>query len=85
MPRKLIESTFITLDGVISNPHHYGAPYWDDEHNAYGAKLMDGTDALLLGRATYEGFAQAWPARSGDPYTDKINAIPIGVLWTHRC
>jgi len=37
MPRKLIESTFITLDGVISNPHHYGAPYWDDEHNAYGA------------------------------------------------
>jgi len=76
MPRKLIESTFITLDGVISNPHHYGAPYWDDEHNAYGAKLMDGTDALLLGRATYEGFAQAWPARSGDPYTDKINAMP---------
>ena len=49
MPRKLIESTFITLDGVISNPHHYGAPYWDDEHNAYGARLMDGTDALLLG------------------------------------
>ncbi len=76
MPRKLIESTFITLDGVISNPHHYGAPYWDDEHNAYSAKLMDGTDALLLGRATYEGFAQAWPARSGDPYTDKINAMP---------
>lgn len=76
MPRKLIESTFITLDGVISNPHHYGGPYWDDEHSGYGAKLMDETDALVLGRATYEGFAQAWPSRSGDPFTDKINAMP---------
>ena len=30
----------------------------------------------MLGRATYEGFAQAWPSRSGDPFTDKINAMP---------
>lgn len=74
--RKLIESTFVTLDGVISDPHHYGPPYWDDEHNAYGAKLMDDTDALLLGRATYEGFAAVWPTRGGDPFTDKINAMP---------
>lgn len=74
--RKLIESTFVTLDGVISDPHHYGPPYWDDEHNAYGAKLMDSTDALVLGRATYEGFAAVWPTRGGDPFTDKINAMP---------
>ncbi len=76
MSRKLIESTFVTLDGVISNPQHYGAPYWDDEHHGYAGKLMDGADALVLGRATYEGFAQAWAARSGDPFTDKINAMP---------
>ena len=38
--------------------------------------MMDGTDALVLGRATYEGFAPAWSARSGDPFTDKINAMP---------
>ena len=37
---------------------------------------MDGTDALVLGRATYEGFAPAWPSRSGDPFTDRINAMP---------
>ena len=37
---------------------------------------MSSSDELLLGRATYEGFAQAWPQRSGDPYTDKINAMP---------
>ncbi len=76
MPRTLIESTFITLDGVISDPQSWGPPYWDDDHNAYAQKLMSSSDELLLGRATYEGFAQAWPQRSGDPYTDKINAMP---------
>jgi dihydrofolate reductase len=74
--RKLVESTFVTLDGVIENPHHWSPPYWDDEHTAYASKLLFASDALLLGRATYEGFAQAWPARSGDEYTDKINAMP---------
>jgi dihydrofolate reductase len=74
--RKLVESTFVTLDGVIENPHHWSPPYWDDEHTAYAGKLLFASDALLLGRATYEGFAQAWPARSGDEYTDKINAMP---------
>ena len=76
MARKLIESTFITLDGVISNPHHWGPPYWDDDHSAYAQGMMATSDELLLGRETYEGFAQAWPQRSGDPYTDKINAMP---------
>lgn len=74
--RKLVESTFVTLDGVISAPQEWGPPYWDDEHNAYASKLLFAADALLLGRATYEGFAQAWPTRSGDPFTEKINAMP---------
>jgi dihydrofolate reductase len=74
--RKLVESTFMTLDGVIDNPQNWSPAYWDDEHNAYAQKLMAGADELLLGRKTYEGFAQAWPQRSGDPYTDKINAMP---------
>lgn len=74
--RKLIESTFLTLDGVVSDPQNYGAPYWDEEHTAYATKLMEGADALLLGRETFEHFAAAWPQRSGDPYTDKINAMP---------
>ena len=74
--RKLVGSTFITLDGVISDPHHWGPPYWDAGHMAYTAKLLEPADALLVGRKTYEGFAEAWPSRSGDPYTDKINAMP---------
>jgi dihydrofolate reductase len=73
---KLVESTFVTLDGVIGEPQVWGPPYWDDEHNAYASKLLGASKALLLGRETYEGFAQAWSARSGDPYTDTINAMP---------
>ena len=74
--RKLIESTFMSLDGVISSPEQWSPPYWDEEHLSYARKLLFGADALLLGRETYEGFAEAWPARGGDEYTDRINAMP---------
>ncbi|MGH3387051.1 MAG: dihydrofolate reductase family protein [Nocardioidaceae bacterium] len=74
--RKVVESTFVTLDGVISDPQDWGPPYWDDEHNEYAGELLFASDALLLGRETYEGFAEAWQQRSGDPYTDRINAMP---------
>jgi dihydrofolate reductase len=75
MTRKLVESTFVTLDGVISDPQIWGPPYWDEEHSGYAMKLLEPADALLLGRATYEGFAGSWPQRSGDPYTDKMNSM----------
>jgi len=79
--RKLIESTFVTLDGVISDPHVWGPPYWDDEHNAYAAKLLFSADALLLGRETYQGFAEAWSGRPGE-YADRINGMPKYVAST---
>jgi dihydrofolate reductase len=74
--RKLIESTFTTLNGVIDNPQRWSPPYWDDEHGAYGQSLMDGVEAQVLGRVTYEGFADAWMQRGGDPFTDHFNAMP---------
>ncbi|GAA1907330.1 dihydrofolate reductase family protein [Nocardioides lentus] len=74
--RSLIESTFVTLDGVVSDPHVWGSPYWDDEHAAYGARLDDRADALLLGRETFEGFAEVWPSMAGDPGADAMNARP---------
>ena len=73
--RKLVESTFVTLDGSISEPQTWSPPYWDDEHADYATRLLFAADALLLGRATYEVFAEAWPARSGGAYTDRINEI----------
>lgn len=73
---KLVESTFVSLDGVISNPQEWGPPYWDDEHIAYNRKLLFDAEAMLLGRVTYEGFAQAWPQRKGDEFSDRFNAMP---------
>lgn len=80
--RKLVESTFVTLDGVISSPEKWGPRYWNDEHANYAHDLLFGSDALLLGRETYEGFAEAWPSRSGDEYTDRINSLPKYVAST---
>jgi dihydrofolate reductase len=84
--RKLVESTFVTLDGVISDtvpstaprasPEKWGGPFWDDEHSKYAHDLLFSSDALLLGRVTYEGFAESWPSRSGFDFADKINAMP---------
>ena len=73
--RKLVESTFVTLDGVISDPASWGHPYWDDEFAAYASLLFD-ADSLLLVRATYEGFATAWPKRTDDDFADRMNAPP---------
>jgi dihydrofolate reductase len=80
--RKLVESTFVSLDGVIGNPQNWGPPYWDDEHAGYAHRLLFGADALLLGRKTYEAFAQAWPGRPSDDYVDRINGMPKYVAST---
>jgi dihydrofolate reductase len=82
--RKLIESTFVSLDGIIDDtrpstasraePQHWGQPYWDEDHNGYMAGLMAGVDASLMGRVTYEGFAEAWSGREG-PEADMFNTM----------
>ncbi|MET8047376.1 MULTISPECIES: dihydrofolate reductase family protein [unclassified Streptosporangium] len=58
--RKVIASTYITLDGVIENPE-WTTPFFDEEATAYAGEQMRAADALLMGRRTYEGFATAWP------------------------
>jgi len=73
--RKLVESTFVTLDGVISSPEKWGARYRNDEHNKYAHDLLFAADTLLLGRKTYEVFAESWPTRTGDDFTDRINRL----------
>lgn len=74
--RKLIVSTYMTLDGVIENPM-WTMPYWNDEIAQFQTEDLFTSDALLLGRETYEGFKDAWSARAGsDAFADRMNSLP---------
>lgn len=67
--RKLINSTYITLDGFIDDPS-FTMPYFDEEAAAYASAITDQADALIMGRATYDGFSAAWPNMDeSDPNT----------------
>jgi dihydrofolate reductase len=82
--RKLINSTYISLDGVVEGPHLWpslGRPS-DERADAIQADLGLSCDAFLMGRRTYDGFAPVWPTRSGDPLSDHINAAPKYVVST---
>lgn len=77
---RIVASEFVSLDGVMENPS-WTQPYWGDEQDAYKHAELFAADALLLGRVTYEGFAEAWPSMTGeDGYADRINAMPKHVV-----
>jgi dihydrofolate reductase len=75
--RRIINSTYISLDGVIQNPQDW--PEGGIEPDGTGLKvqtdLLLACDAVLMGGHTYSGFAPAWMARSGDTYSDRINSM----------
>jgi dihydrofolate reductase len=72
--RKIIESTFVSLDGVFENPHIWSTEYFDQEAEKYALDLVSASDAMLMGRKTYEFFAAAFPRQKGD-YGRRINEI----------
>jgi dihydrofolate reductase len=82
--RKIINSTYISLDGVIEGPHLWpslGRPS-DERAGQIQTDLILSCDAVVMGRRTYEGFAPVWPTRSGDPVSDRINTMPKYVVST---
>ena len=84
---KIIVTEFISLDGVMEDPggaedfKHGGWTFEIDRGEGDKFKLDETmeTDALLLGRVTYEGFAAAWPSREGE-FADKFNTMPKYVV-----
>jgi dihydrofolate reductase len=79
---------FISLDGVVEDPggaegyRHGGWSFAFDrgeDGDRYKLEETMESDALLLGRRTFEGFAAAWPEREG-PFADKFNAMPKYVV-----
>ena len=86
--RRVVVSEFVTLDGVMEDPG--GADKFDRggwafkfERGPEGDKFkldeVMASDALLLGRKTYQGFAEAWPSRTGE-FADKMNGMPKFVV-----
>jgi dihydrofolate reductase len=72
--RKVIESTLVSLDGVIGDPHVWANEYFDEEATALAQQLLLVTDAMLMGRRTYEMFAATWPAYTSE-YANTMNNI----------
>jgi dihydrofolate reductase len=62
----------MTLDGVVQDPQNWSFPYWNEETQKFKEEEIEKTDALLLGRVTYEAFAAAWPSRKGMGRTPAI-------------
>jgi dihydrofolate reductase len=79
--RRIINSTYVSLDGLIEHLERWHFDYTDDEADAFNTELLARSDALLLGRLTYEAFAEAWPPRSGE-LADRINAMRKHVAST---
>lgn len=78
--RKLIESTLVSLNGVVEAPQSWAA--FDDEAKALALANLQGYDAFVMGRTTYELFHAAWSPIQGDPYLDAINAARKYVVST---
>jgi dihydrofolate reductase len=85
--RRLMVSEFITLDGVVEAPGgepghpHTGwvFDYHGPELERYKLQEICDAESMLLGRATYEGFAEAWPPRTG-ALADRLNGMPKYVV-----
>jgi len=71
--RKIAAGLFTSLDGVVESPEKWTGPYFNDQVGQAVGALMAPNDALLLGRATYEGFAAAFGGQSGG-LADQMNS-----------
>jgi dihydrofolate reductase len=78
--RKLVVTEFLSLDGVMEAPA-WTFPYWNDEIANFKGEETAASDALLLGRVTYEGFAAAWP-QSEDEGAAYFNSVRKYVVTT---
>ena len=85
---RIVVTEFISVDGVVEDPggaedYKYGGWVFEFSRGEDGDKFkLDETNdsaALLLGRKTYEGFADAWPSREGE-FADKFNNMPKYVV-----
>ena len=85
---RIVVTEFVSLDGVMEDPggsENFAQGGWSfkisrgDEGDKFKLDETFASEALLLGRVTYEGFAEAWPSRDGE-FADKFNSMPKYVV-----
>jgi dihydrofolate reductase len=77
--RRIIVQTEMSLDGVEDSPElwEWLFGYHDDATDQYFRDQLYASDALLMGRETYESFAETWPSRAGSgDIADRMNSLP---------
>jgi dihydrofolate reductase len=84
--RNVVAAEYVTIDGVMQDPGGVGeiehggwsSEYFDDELAKYQSDQLLASDALLLGRVTFEGFAAAWPSmeEAEGEFAIRMNALP---------
>ena len=80
--RKLVVAEYVSLDGVMEEPSWTG-PYFNEDVARFQFELLFASDALLLGRVTYQGFAAAWPSMTDEEgFVDRMNGLPKFVVST---
>jgi dihydrofolate reductase len=86
MMRSVVAAQYVTIDGVMQDPGGVGeiehggwsSPYFNDELAEYQSDQLFASDALLLGRKTFEGFAAAWPSmeEAEGEFAVRMNTMP---------
>jgi dihydrofolate reductase len=78
---RVVATEYLSLDGIFEEPGRWSGPFFNDEAGKFKWDELQASDALLLGRKTYEGFAAAWPTfRDEMGFADKMNSMPKYVV-----
>jgi len=80
--RKVTAGLFVSLDGVVESPEKWHFPYFNDEMGEAVGAAISSSDAMLLGRVTYQEFAAYWPGVSSEdePFATHMNNTPKYVV-----
>jgi dihydrofolate reductase len=80
--RKIVSGLFVSVDGVVEAPETWTGAYFSPEVGQVVGSLIAAGDTLLLGRRTYETFAQSFASDTGNPMAAQMNAIRKVVVST---
>ncbi len=82
--RKIVAGEFVSADGVMETPETWQFPFQSEEMGEITERQIRDADAFLLGRVTYEGFAEYWPTQTHNEFgvADKLNRAPKYVVST---